>query len=83
MDVLTALVVGLVVGFLGRLVVRGRGRIGLLLTLLIGVVGAAVGQRIGDQAELGGLATFAIEVLIAAVLVAIFGSLAGGRRRRY
>ena len=83
MDILTALVVGLVVGYLGRLVVRGHGRIGLLLTLLIGVVGAAVGKRIGDQADFNGLATFAVEVLIAAVLVAIFGSLSrGGRRRR-
>ena len=83
MDILTALVVGLVVGFLGRLVVRGHGRIGLLLTLLIGVVGAAVGKRIGDQADFNGLVTFALEVLIAAVLVAIFGSFSrGGRRRR-
>jgi uncharacterized membrane protein YeaQ/YmgE (transglycosylase-associated protein family) len=81
-DVFTALVVGLVVGFLGRLVVRGHGRIGLLLTLLIGVVGAAVGQRIGDQADFNGVATFALEVLIAAVLVAIFGSFSRGRRRR-
>jgi uncharacterized membrane protein YeaQ/YmgE (transglycosylase-associated protein family) len=80
-DILTALVVGLVVGFLGRLVVRGHGRIGLLLTLLIGVVGAAVGQRIGDQADFNGLVTFALEVLIAAVLVAIFGSFSGGRGR--
>jgi uncharacterized membrane protein YeaQ/YmgE (transglycosylase-associated protein family) len=62
--------------------VRGHGRIGLLLTLLIGVVGAAVGKSIGDKADFNGLATFALEVLIAAVLVAIFGSLGGRGRRR-
>lgn len=83
MDVLGALLVGLVVGFLGRLLVRGKTRIGFLLTLLIGVVGAAIGQKIGDHYDFGGLATFAIEVLIAAVLVAALGSLLRGRNRRW
>lgn len=83
MHVLGALIVGLFIGLLGRLLVRGKTRIGFLLTLLIGVVGAAIGQKVGDHYDFSGLATFAIEVLIAAVLVALLGSMLRGRNRRW
>jgi uncharacterized membrane protein YeaQ/YmgE (transglycosylase-associated protein family) len=42
MDILTAVLVGALVGILGRLALPGRQRIGVFVTLLIGI-GAAVG----------------------------------------
>jgi uncharacterized membrane protein YeaQ/YmgE (transglycosylase-associated protein family) len=41
--IFTALIVGLVIGVLGRLVLPGRQRIGFWLTLLVGVVAALLG----------------------------------------
>ena len=42
-DVISAILVGLVVGVLGRLVLPGRQRIGAFVTLVIGVVSALLG----------------------------------------
>ena len=43
MQILGLIVVGLVIGALARLIKPGRQRIGLLMTLLLGVGGALVG----------------------------------------
>ena len=43
---ITAIIIGLIIGALGRLVVPGRQNIGIWLTLLIGVVAALVGTLI-------------------------------------
>jgi uncharacterized membrane protein YeaQ/YmgE (transglycosylase-associated protein family) len=42
-DVLSAILVGLVVGVLGRLILPGRQRIGAFVTLVIGILSALVG----------------------------------------
>jgi uncharacterized membrane protein YeaQ/YmgE (transglycosylase-associated protein family) len=42
-DVLSAILVGLVVGVLGRLILPGRQRIGAFVTLVIGVLSALLG----------------------------------------
>ncbi|MCO8271456.1 GlsB/YeaQ/YmgE family stress response membrane protein [Actinoplanes sp. TRM 88003] len=39
----TAIIVGLVIGVLGRLVLPGRQKISIWLTLLIGIVAAVIG----------------------------------------
>jgi uncharacterized membrane protein YeaQ/YmgE (transglycosylase-associated protein family) len=44
--IFTAIVIGLIIGALGRLVVPGRQNIAIWLTLLIGVVAALVGTFI-------------------------------------
>jgi uncharacterized membrane protein YeaQ/YmgE (transglycosylase-associated protein family) len=44
--IVTALIIGLVIGALGRLAVPGRQRIGLWLTLVVGVVAALLGTLI-------------------------------------
>ena len=44
--IISAIIVGLVIGALGRLVVPGRQRIGILMTMLVGVVAAIVGTVI-------------------------------------
>jgi uncharacterized membrane protein YeaQ/YmgE (transglycosylase-associated protein family) len=77
-DLWSGLVAGVVIGALGRLLVpKGRGtQIGCLLTILIGVVGAAIGTAIGNAADAGSILTFAIQVVAAALLVAMFGATA-------
>jgi uncharacterized membrane protein YeaQ/YmgE (transglycosylase-associated protein family) len=74
----SGLVAGVVIGVLGRLLVPGRraNQIGCLLTILIGVVGAAIGTAVGNAADVGDFVTFLIQVVAAALLVAMFGATA-------
>ncbi|MET8082394.1 GlsB/YeaQ/YmgE family stress response membrane protein [Streptomyces griseoincarnatus] len=44
--VISAIVIGIVIGVLGRLVVPGRQHIGVLWTILIGIVAAFIGTGI-------------------------------------
>lgn len=47
--VVTAILVGALIGILGRLVLPGRQRIGILLTLLIGIGAALLGTWVADR----------------------------------
>lgn len=44
--IISAIVIGVVIGTLGRLVLPGRQRIGVLWTILVGIVAAVVGTGI-------------------------------------
>ncbi|GAA3044496.1 GlsB/YeaQ/YmgE family stress response membrane protein [Streptomyces glomeratus] len=44
--IISALVIGLVIGVLGRLVVPGRQHIGILWTIVVGIVAAFIGAGI-------------------------------------
>ncbi|WP_031034397.1 GlsB/YeaQ/YmgE family stress response membrane protein [Streptomyces sp. NRRL F-5650] len=46
--IISAIVIGVVIGVLGRLVVPGRQRIGVLWTILVGVVAAFIGSWIAS-----------------------------------
>lgn len=79
--VLWAILVGAVIGSLGRLVVPGPQHIGFVRTVVLGIAGAVVGGLIGGAAALTAWVTFVIEVLVAAFLLALFtGAIFGGRR---
>lgn len=45
---ISALFIGVIIGALGRLVVPGRQRISLLMTLLVGIVAALLGTTVAD-----------------------------------
>lgn len=51
--VIFAIVVGLVVGALARLILPGRQNISILLTIVVGIVGALVGTAIANALEVG------------------------------
>jgi len=51
-DVLSAILVGLVVGVLGRLILPGRQRIGAFVTLFIGVISALIGAWLANALHL-------------------------------
>jgi uncharacterized membrane protein YeaQ/YmgE (transglycosylase-associated protein family) len=81
--IVTWLLIGLVIGALGRLLVPGRQHIGLVLTVLIGVVAALAGGLL-TTAILGAghtIITFLVALLAAALLVSAFSTRGYGRYR--
>jgi uncharacterized membrane protein YeaQ/YmgE (transglycosylase-associated protein family) len=81
---ITAIIIGLIIGALGRLVVPGRQNIPIWLTLLIGVVAAILGTLLAGAfgvADTRGIdwIELALQVGLAAVGVALAGGVA--RRR--
>ncbi|MFE5602593.1 GlsB/YeaQ/YmgE family stress response membrane protein [Streptomyces coelicoflavus] len=44
--IISAIVIGVVIGVLGRLVVPGRQRIGVLWTIVVGIVAALIGSTL-------------------------------------
>jgi uncharacterized membrane protein YeaQ/YmgE (transglycosylase-associated protein family) len=85
--IITALIVGLIVGALGRLVVPGRQSMPIWLTMVIGVIAALLGtvvaNAIGISTDTPGVdwGELLIQVLLAAVGVAIAVGIAGRGRR--
>jgi uncharacterized membrane protein YeaQ/YmgE (transglycosylase-associated protein family) len=70
------LIVGAVVGVLGRALHPGRDPMGFLLTIAIGVVSMLIAALISS-----GWLAFVIGVVIAIVLVALVGRFTAGGRR--
>ncbi|MEV7419959.1 GlsB/YeaQ/YmgE family stress response membrane protein [Streptomyces sp. NPDC089919] len=81
--IISAIVIGLVIGTLGRLALPGRQRIGLLRTVIVGIVAAFVGSAI---AGLLGVADTKgvdwIEWIIQIALAAVGVSMLAGAKRR-
>lgn len=77
----STIIVGLIIGALGRLVVPGSQPIGFVATVAAGLCGSLFGGFLGQHVlDLGRLATVLIEVGISALVVAL---LAGGQRRSH
>lgn len=83
--IFSGLIIGIVIGALGRLVIPGRQRIPIWLTIVIGVVAAMIGTAIAtvfgvadtsgiDWIELG------IQVALAALGVSLTAGMYGKRR---
>jgi uncharacterized membrane protein YeaQ/YmgE (transglycosylase-associated protein family) len=68
------ILVGLIVGALGRLVHPGRDPMPIWLTIVIGIAAALIAGLV-----IGGLLGFILAVVIAAVLVAVVGGMYRGR----
>lgn len=84
--VITAILIGIVVGVLGRLVVPGKQHISVLVTVLVGIVAAFIGtalaRAMGIPTVTGGIdwLELLVQVVVAALGVALV-SAATGRRR--
>jgi uncharacterized membrane protein YeaQ/YmgE (transglycosylase-associated protein family) len=81
--IISALVVGLIIGALGRLVLPGRQNIGILVTMGVGVVAALLGTAIARAtgvADTNGIDW--IEVLFQVALAALGVFLVAGLMRR-
>ncbi len=84
--VITAILIGIVVGVLGRLLVPGKQPIGMLVTILIGIVGAflgtAIARMLGIPTVTNGIdwLELLVQVIVAALGVALVSSMMGRRR---
>lgn len=82
--IFSALVVGLIIGALGRLVVPGRQHIPIWLTIVIGIIAALIGTwiaRATGVVETRGIdwIEIVIQVALAAVGVALAAGISGRR----
>ncbi|MEA2468821.1 MAG: hypothetical protein QOJ57_2947 [Thermoleophilaceae bacterium] len=82
------LVAGLVIGLLARLLLPGRQKIGLLWTLILGVIGSLIGGTIANALNTGDIWELNVIGFIAAVASSVFllsvaerSGLGQGRRR--
>ncbi|MHA7190562.1 GlsB/YeaQ/YmgE family stress response membrane protein [Arthrobacter sp. MDT2-16] len=79
------IVAGLIIGALARLIKPGKQNLGLVATLLLGLVGSVIGGSIasllgtGDIFELN-VFGFIVSVIAAVLLIGVAESVAGRRR---
>ena len=79
----TAIIIGLIIGALGRLVVPGKQNIPIWLTLVIGVVAALIGTLLAGAFGVGDTPGIDwIELILQVGLAAIGVALVAGMRAR-
>ena len=70
MSLVWALLVGLVLGFIARMIAPGRGgRMGWLMTSLIGVAGGLIGTAVANALDTGDFGSVLLQIAAAVVLV--------------
>jgi uncharacterized membrane protein YeaQ/YmgE (transglycosylase-associated protein family) len=91
--IISAILIGIVVGVLGRLLVPGKQPIGMIVTILVGIVsafiGTAIARALGIPTATEGIDWLELlcQVVVAAIGVALVSALMGrrtgmmGRRR--
>ena len=82
-SIISAIIVGAIIGVLGRLLVKGRQRISVIVTILIGIAAAFIGTLISNLLGVGDTSGFDwIELIIQVLLAAVGVSLVAGRGGR-
>jgi len=87
MQLIGLILVGVIIGLLARFLLPGKQKIGLLWTMILGVVGAVIGGVIASYLAVGGIFElnffgFLFAVIAAVVVLAVAersGLLASGR----
>jgi uncharacterized membrane protein YeaQ/YmgE (transglycosylase-associated protein family) len=80
------IVAGLIIGALARLIKPGKQNLGIIATLLLGLVGSVIGGTIanllgtGDIMELNVLG-FIVAVIASVLLIGVAESISGSRHR--
>ena len=83
--IITAIIIGAIIGVLGRLLLPGRQNIPIWLTVLVGIGAALLGTVLADAMGVKDTAGFDwieifIQVVLAAIGVAIVSGVSGRRR---
>jgi uncharacterized membrane protein YeaQ/YmgE (transglycosylase-associated protein family) len=84
--ILSALVAGIIIGPLARLVLPGRQNISLVMTVVLGAVGALAGSAIfhaiSGRSDTNGIdwVALGIGVVVAAVAIMVYGMMTGRER---
>jgi uncharacterized membrane protein YeaQ/YmgE (transglycosylase-associated protein family) len=87
--IITAIVIGAIIGALGRLVVPGRQPIPIWLTIVVGIVAAFIGtfiaRAIGIPTATSGIdwLELVVQVIVAAIGVVLVSNLYGRRSVRH
>lgn len=79
--IISALVTGLIIGALARLVLPGKQPIGVLLTIGLGLIGALLGGYVADSFTQNFWIILLVQVAVAAILVAILSAFLAGKGR--
>lgn len=87
---LSFLILGLIAGAIARLILPGKQRGGILVTLLLGVIGAMLGGWLAGFIFPGNdfynaffsWQAWLTAIIGAVVVLLIYGAITGGRRRR-
>jgi len=83
--IIGAVVVGLIVGALARLIMPGKQNIGIIMTILLGALGSFIGTwvtySLGYSNAIGGFAfiPFIVGVVVAIILIALYLAITGRR----
>ena len=83
--IISAIVVGLIVGALARLIMPGKQNIGIVMTIVLGIVGSFIGSwltyKFGYHNANGGWAVipFLVGVIVAIILIAVYLGVTGRR----
>src|SRR5215217_1832817 len=86
--ILSALIVGLIVGALARLIMPGKQNIGVIMTIILGALGSFIGSwltyQLGYQNSNGGwqVIPFLVGIIVAIILIAIYVGITGRRATR-
>ncbi len=86
-SIISAIVIGAIIGVLGRLALPGKQNISLVLTIAVGIVAALIGTAIAGAigvANTNGIdwVEHILQVILAAVGVAIVAGASGRNRTR-
>lgn len=85
--IISAIIAGLIIGALARLALPGRQNIGILMTIVLGILGSLIGSwltyQVGYSNSNGGFQfiPFIVGIIVAALLIVGYLSLTGRRSR--
>jgi uncharacterized membrane protein YeaQ/YmgE (transglycosylase-associated protein family) len=71
MGILSWIVLGLIAGALAKLLLPGKDPGGIIITIIIGVIGALLGGFIGTQLGFGGVTGLNLGSIVTAILGAV------------
>ena len=83
--IFTAIIIGAIIGALARLLLPGKQKIGILLTVGVGIVAALIGTAIvGSMRNTNGIdwVEILVQIVLAVIGVAIVAGIKGGSRSR-